>query len=174
MKAKPRKFAVLCLAALMLLASGCKKQDAETEKAEGGFHVGYAVEGVTIVDDANALQTQYDKMMEEAKEPGMTLAYNNDAFSSDGRDFQCFISNDAQNRYDMFIAIYADEDFTDELYLSELLRPGTAFETIRLERALEPGDHTVYTAYTQIEEVDGEQQIHAQNVVTMVFHVVVD
>jgi protein involved in sex pheromone biosynthesis len=170
MKAMSRKLAIVCLAVITLFTSGCKKQAAEPEKTEGGLRIGYA-EGVTVVDDANALQKQYDEMMEAAKQPGMTLTYTNDAFSTDGLNFDCFISNDAQNTYDMFIAIYGDDAFTDELYLSQLLRPGTAFETIKLNHALTPGDNTVYVAYTQVEEVDGEQQVHAQNIVTMVFHV---
>ena len=172
MKKLPRRLALLFLVAAMLLTAGCKKSEPEAaDDNGGGFRIGYAQEGVTIVDDQNALQREYDDMVEAARRPGMTLTYINDAFSEDGIRFKCFLSNDIQNTYDMFIAIYADEDFTDELYLSQLLRPGTAFNEIELEHALEPGDHMVYIAYTQVEEVDGEQQIHAQNIVTTMFHV---
>jgi hypothetical protein len=101
----------------------------------------------------------------------MALEYRNDAYSDDRRTFQCYIANSQSNEYDMFIAIYADAEYNDLLYLSELLRPGSAFEQVTLERALPPGDHEVYVAFTQVEETDGEQAIRGQNRVTMNFHV---
>jgi len=177
MKTIPRRLMVLFLAAVMLLTAGCKKKESEPEATNnqgGGFRLDYAEEGVTIVDDEDALQKQYDEMIAAAQEQGMTLVYKNDAYSTDGITFDCYLTNDAQNPYDMFVAIYADENFTDELYLSKLLRPGTAFSEIKLNHALTPGDHMVYVAYTQIEEVDGEQQIHDQNIVTTMFHVVTE
>jgi hypothetical protein len=60
---------------------------------------------------------------------------------------------------------------TDELFLSKLIRPGQTFEQVTLNRALEKGEHQVFVVFTQIEEVDGEQNICGQRAVTMNFFV---
>jgi len=174
MKTIPRRLMVFLLAAVMLLTAGCKKKEPEPEATDNNTNsliIGYAEEGVTVVDDVDALQREYDEMLEASKQKGMTLSYQNDAKSADGIHVDCYIANHASNAYDMFIAIYADDQFTDELYMSGLLRPGTAFNEITLERQLEPGEHTVNVVYTQIEVVDGEQTIHDQNIVTLNIHV---
>jgi hypothetical protein len=73
----------------------------------------------------------------------------------------------------MFLNIFADSDLTDELYLSQLVPPGSGFEEITLEHPLSKGDHMVYVALTQVEtdEETGEQTICNQVVHTMDFHV---
>ncbi len=150
---------------LALTATGCKKEkETEEEKPK----IGYA-EGVTVVEDPDALQKTVDEMYEKAAEGGVGLEYKNDAFSSDGEKFECYIANAAKNKYDMYIQIFADSGLTDELFLSQLLRPGTAFDNITLEHKLDPGDHRVYVAFTQVEE--DLETIHAQVMVTMDFHV---
>jgi hypothetical protein len=137
----------------------------------GGMVIGYATEGITIIDDADALQREVDEMYAEAQREGIGLEYQNDAYSSDGRNFTCYIGNAPQNGYDMFIAIYADDALQDLLFLSALLKPGQAFSDIQLTRALESGAHTVNCVFTQVEVVDGEQAIHAQTAVTLDFYV---
>lgn len=170
MKKIPRRLTVLFLAALMLLTSGCKRKEPASDDG-GGFIIGYAEEGVTIVDDPDALQKAVNGMYDGAQQRGMTLSFQNDAYSTDGITFDCYIANDPSNPYDMFVAIYADEAYTDVLYLSKLLRPGTAFKNIQLERKLDPGNYTVHIAYTQVETADGAQTIRDQHLVSMVFHV---
>lgn len=164
--------AVLLTTAVLL--SGCgKKQEAELPPAENnrtaGLRIGYQ-EGLTAVEDPNALQRAVDKLIEQAQD-GVALEYKNQAFSTDGENFACYIANAESNQYDMFIAIYGDEEFTDELFLSALMRPGQAFDRLKLNHPLDTGSHTVYVAFTQVEELDGEQAIHAQVLVTMNFTV---
>lgn len=141
---------------------GCKKQEEEKPK------IGYA-EGVTVVEDPDAFQKAVDEMYDKAAQPGVGLEYKNDAFSTDGEKFECYIANAASNQYDMYIQIFSDSELTDQLFLSQLLRPGTAFDNITLEHKLDSGDHKVYVAFTQVE--DDQQTIHAQVMVTMDFHV---
>lgn len=169
-----RRGLLAALLATAVLLSGCgKKQETETPPAErigtAGLRIGYE-EGLTVVDNPNSLQDAVDKAIEQSRE-GMGLEYKNDAFSSDGVNFVCYIANAESNQYDMFIAIYGDEGFTDELFLSKLMRPGQAFDHIALAHPLDPGSHTAYVAFTQVEELDGEQAIHAQVFVTMNFTV---
>jgi opacity protein-like surface antigen len=167
--------AALVLAAMLL--AGCRAQVAVPEEPEpepeqnnnGGFRIGYATNSVTAIDDAEAAQAAFDKMLEDAENDRVALSYKNSAYSSDGINFECYIAN--TNLDDLFVAIYADMELTDELYLSQLLRTGQAFETITLNRKLDPGVHRVYVVHCLVTEEDGEQMITGQATVTMDFHV---
>ena len=130
--------------------------------------IGYA-EGVTAVEDPDALQKAVSDMYAKAAEGSIALEYKNDAFSTDGTNFSCYIANSVDNKYDMYLQIFADQELTDQLLLTGLVRPGSAFDNIALDHALEPGTHRVYVAYTQVEE--DLETIHAQVFVTMDFHV---
>lgn len=163
-----RRCGLAMLLAVCLLLSCTACQSEEKPEQSQTPKIGYA-EGVTVVEDPDALQKAVDEMYAKAAEGGVGLEYKNDAFSTDGLNFECYIANASNNKYDMYIQIFADEALTDELYLSQLLRPGTAFDALELERELDPGDHRVYVAFTQVEE--DLATIHAQVMVTMDFHV---
>ena len=61
---------------------------------------------------------------------------------------------------------------TDQVFLSGLVRPGSGFEEISLDHALDPGLTTVYVAVTLVDtEEDGTQVIKSQVVHTMDFNV---
>lgn len=158
---------IAALLALCVLAGCAKKQEQETSNS--GFRVGYAVEGVTAVEDPDAMSKLLDEAYQKAEEGRMALEYKSLATSDDGLNFSCYLANSVDNRYDMFIAIYGDTDFQDELYLSQLLRPGSAFNSITLEHALDPGTHEVYVVFTTVETTEDEQIIHGQNVMAMDF-----
>ena len=134
--------------------------------------VGYETEARVMLDQ-NSLQMAMDAAMEKAKDGNVALRYRNNAFSSNGTDFECYIVNSTANRFDMFLTIYADAELTDQSYLSGLVPPGSGLESITLDRALEPGDHTVYVAVTQVadDEETGQQVIKNQVMHTMDFHV---
>jgi hypothetical protein len=134
--------------------------------------IGYATEAKVMLDQ-DSLQAAMDKAMENAKDGNISLLYKNNAYSSDGSNFTCYLVNSSGNAYDAIFAIYANPDMTDELFLSKLVPPGSGFENITLERPLEEGDHTVYVALTQVktDETTGSQTIGNQVVHTMEFHV---
>lgn len=139
----PRWLAALAIPLALCVLSGCAKKAPEPEEPKRpSLQVGYAVEDPDAM--SKALDEAYEKMQER-----MTLSYKNDAFSSDGKTFTCYIANSPDNApYDMFVGLYSDLEFTDCLFLSQLLRPGSAFETLTLERALEPGTHQLYAVFT--------------------------
>lgn len=143
------------------------------EAAMAGERIGYATNVVTT--DPQTLQDAVDEMNRKAAEPGVALEYKNTAFSVDGQTFECYIGNSADNAYDMFFTLYADPELTEVLFLSELLRPGTRFEEITLEKTLEPGAHEAYLVHTQVQDNEENEQklqtIHAQIATT--FHLVV-
>lgn len=132
----------------------------------------YATNAKVLLDQ-QSLQAAMDEAMENARNSNVGLYYQNDATSSNGIDFDCFIGNSSSNFYDMFLTIYADADLTDQIYLSGLVPPGSGFENITLEHALDPGVHRVYVVLTQVNtnEETGEQVIKNQVMHTMDFHV---
>ena len=142
----------------------------ETETTNPGVvRIEYA-EGTVAVESPNAFQERVDQMVEDAQKT-IGLQFKNDAYSADGLNFDCYIANPSRNERDMFLAIYADLELTEQVYLSGLVAPGHAFERITLERPLPEGDHTVYVAFSQVEELEGQQTMRAQALVTMDFHV---
>lgn len=157
--------AVLACAMMLCPLTGCGA--AQQQEENSGLKIGYATEGVTAVEDEDAFQKAVDEMYRKAEEGTMALEFKNTAISKDGVNFDLYLANSDSNSYDMFIAIYSDNALTDQLFLSGLLRPGTAFSTITLDHALEPGTHTVYVVHTQVEE--DLNTIHAQVVITMEF-----
>lgn len=176
MKIRKRDF-LLFLTCLLTLAvlTGCQKQQATevpavSEEPKGIPALAYASEGVMALE--NDAETQ--AAMEEAlkSHPGISLEYKNDAISTDGVNFEAYVGNSNLNTYDMYINIFADENFTDELYLSQLIRPGSAFDKITLNHPLDEGDHRVYVVFTMVDMTGEEPQITGQTSTTMDFHVI--
>lgn len=141
------------------------------EPSDDANRVGYASEA-TVMLDQNALQAAMDEAMRNANDKNIALLYRENAYSENGTDFSCYIVNSASNKYDMFLTIYADAAMTDQVFLSGLVPPGSGFEEITLEHALDPGDHTVTVVVTQVaDDENGEQVIKNQVAHTMEFHV---
>lgn len=133
--------------------------------------LGYSTEAKVMLDQ-DSLQAAVDEAQRNAKEGKVALQYQNEAFSTDGKTFSCYIANAPANLYDMFLTIYANAEMTDQVFLSGLVPPGSGFEEITLDHELETGDHTVYVAVTQVAtEEDGEQVIKNQVMHTIEFHV---
>lgn len=136
-----------------------------------GLTIGYAAEARVFLDE-DSLSAAMREAQKNAQEKRVALHYQNDAYSTDGKTFSCRIINSERNKYDMFLMVYADAEWTDQLLMTDLVPPGSGFEEITLDQALEPGDHTVYVVYTQVKtDEDGKQVIHNQTAHTMDFHV---
>ncbi len=135
---------------------------------EEGDRIGYATNVVT--GDPETLQAAVDAMLQKSESGGMTLEYKNILVSDDGVNFTCYIANAAENTYDLFITIYADQQLTDQIYVSELLRPGSRFEKIALNKQMEPGTYSAYMVQTQVYDDESNsltQTIHTQVAVTV-------
>lgn len=126
-----------------------------------GDPIGYAVNIVT--DDPETLQQMVDEMRNEPRE-GIALEYKNLMVSEDGVNFSCYIGNSADNTYDLFITIYKDDALTQELYRSQLLRPGSRFEKIAFKEKMEPGRYTGYLVQTQVNNEDAAEGEYIQKI----------
>ena len=135
-------------------------------------------EGVIVVDDEDELNKQVQKLYEAAEDEGIRIEYKNEAFSTDGKTFDCYIGNPTSSSYPLFITIYADSTYQEELFVSGLLKPGQAFNKVTLTRALTEPITNLPICYTQVYEPHTEHNdtddftIRAQTVVTLNFNIV--
>lgn len=162
---------VVLVAAAAVLALG-KFGEKEPDPVQLGDNstplIGYE-EGVTVVDDPDALHKAVDDALAKSQEKGVPIEFSNSARSTDGSKFECYLANPVDAQYDIYIQIFSDVELTDQIYLSGLIPPGKAMRELKLDHSLEAGDHTVYMAYTQVEE--DHATIHGQVIVTAVFSV---
>ena len=156
-------------AAIVSAINKNKPLDPSTLPSSG---IGYSTDAQVILSQAE-LQAAMDRAMENAKNGNIALQYKNNAYSTDGSTFSCYIVNSVSNKFDMFLTIFSDVEMTDQIFLSQLVPPGSGFNQITLVHPLEKGDHTVYVALTQVDrdEETGEEFIHRQVFHTMDFHV---
>ena len=169
--------AVAGLAAVVAVSAGAIVYTLNSGEADqpavptGGLSIGYATDA-SVFTDQESIQAFMDEALRNAQDHYVSLWYQNNAFSEDGVNFTCRIGNSASNLYDMFLIIYADADMTDQIFMSQLLRPGMGFEKIKLDRSLEPGTTTVYVVVTLVHTAeDGTQTIKSQVSHTMDFNV---
>jgi hypothetical protein len=104
-----------------------------------------------VVTSGDGFQAKVDEMYSKAAEGYASLEYKSDITSKDGENFTCYIANSVQNRYDMFVAIYTDDDLTDEVYLSGLIPIGSAMSSFKSEQKLSPGVYSGTIVMTQVE-----------------------
>lgn len=169
-----QKLLILLLAVLILMVGAVlvvvllRGKDSPDNNSQ---QIGYSADAKVMLDQ-DSLQAAFDAAVENAARGSIALQYQNDAYSTDGTTFTCRIINSKNNLYDMYLAIYADAELTDRLFLSELVPPGSGFEEITLDHALEPGDHMVYVALSQVETDENGNQLQGNQVMhTMDFHV---
>lgn len=124
-------------------------------------------ENAVVVTDEDELQKIVDEM--QNRESSISLEYKNIAGSSDGSNFSCYIANSAKNRYDMYIGIYSDADYEEELYLSQLLKPGSGIKDFKCNKKLEPGSYNMILVFTLVG--DDHETIKSQTPVTFTMNV---
>ena len=159
---------ILLLCAIVFLLA---RQSTTNISDEGVPKIGYSMDASVILDQ-DALQAAADEAIKNARENRIALQYRNNAYSKDGKTFSCLSANSASNLYDMYLTIFADAEMTDQVYLSGLVPPGSGFEEITLDRALEKGDHTMVVVLTQVDtDENGAQVLKNQVSHTVEFHV---
>lgn len=137
-------------------------------------------DGLIVTDDPDALSKAVQELYEAAEGEGIGVQYKNEAFSLDGQTFACYIGNPVDSHFPLFITIYADDTYQEELYVSGLLKPGQAFNKITLMRPLTEAVSTLPVCYTQVFEPHtgtndtDDFTIRAQTVITLNFNIVKD
>ena len=159
-------------------ADGEEKEVVENPPSPIGALSWATGEGVTIVEDEESLNERVRELYEAASGEGIELEYKNEAYSTDGKTFACYIGNSSSSHFPMFITIYADSTYQEELFVSGLIKPGQAFNQVTLTRPLTEPKTTLPICYTQVFEPHTEGNdtddftIRAQTVITLNFNVV--
>ncbi len=74
------------------------------------------------------------------------------ATSSDGENFSCTLGNPHGAANDIYFDIYADREFTEEIYLSGLVAPGTQIESFKSGKKFPKGTTDVYLVITTVDD----------------------
>lgn len=74
------------------------------------------------------------------------------ATSSDGENFACTLGNPHGAAHDIYFDIYADRDFTEEIYLSGLVAPGTQIESFKSGKKFPYGATDVFLVITTVDD----------------------
>lgn len=111
----------------------------------------------------------FDEMQKKADEGQMALKYVKTAYSSDGVNFTCDVGNSTANKYDMYINIYTDATFEEQILLTGLIPPGSGIKEFQSEIPLDPGIYETVMVLTQVE--DDHSTFHAQLMVTFILEV---
>lgn len=167
-KQKPSKVIIILLIiiiVLLLVGGGTAAYilTRRTEKidASGGI-IKYDEAAVAL--DEFSLRSHYADAM-KAAEGTMALMYQNEARSSDGTNFSCYIGNSTANEYDMYANIYLDEELTEQILLTGLIPPGSGIQEFESEIPLRPGTYDTVLVLTQVEK--DHSTFHAQLMVTL-------
>lgn len=181
-----RRLCAAILAALTLFSlCGCKGifsfGDTETVEEATPDPIGalsWASEGVTVTENPEELARRVGELYAAAADEGVGVEYKNEAFSLDGQNFDCYIGNPGSSHFPLFITIYADTTYQEELFVSGLIAPGQAFSRVTLSRPMEEPVSVLPVCYTQVYEPHtgpndtDDFTIRAQAVLTINFNIV--
>jgi len=106
-------------------------------------------DAAAVALDENGLEKQIDEMRKNS-EGNVSLEYKNEAQSTNGMDFECYLANSELNSEDMFIAVFTDANMTDQIYLSGLLKPGTSIQSFKSEIPFDKGSHSAVCMFTTV------------------------
>lgn len=152
--------AVLGGALVVVLTKQTAAPTEPVQAAAGQPTLSYAT-GLTVVDE-DSMQSAVEEAINRMGQ--IAVSYQAQAFSENGKDFSCYIANSQANEYDMYIGIYEAGKESDPtvppLFLSGLMKPGEAFETITLTRTLDPGTHKCTLSMTLV--ADDHQTLKGQ------------
>lgn len=142
--------AVVCVALFSWVVSG--------KEGSKSADLGYE-ENAVVVTDEDELQKLVDEMIQN-KDGEISLEYKNIASSIDGSNFTCYIANSAKNQYDMYVGIYTDASYEEELYLSQLMKPGSGIKEFECNKELVPGSYDTVLVFTLVD--DDHETIRSQ------------
>lgn len=163
-KNKKKKILLLLIIMLVLIAVGIAVflwyRNREKDDDDSG-KLGYEATAV-VVTDPDELQKMVDDMANQNGK--ISLEYKNVAQSSDGSNFNCYIANSASNVCDMYIGIYTDATYEEELYLTQLMKPGSGITSFKCNKKMKPGHYDAVLVFTLVE--DDHKTIRTQTPVT--------
>lgn len=139
----------LGIAILIIITEGEGNPDPPASYLVDG-KLGY--DSAAIILDPNGFQQDADRLSQEVQDGYISLSHKGVAYSSDGVNFECYIQNNIDNKYDMFLNIYKDSSAQEQLLLSGLIPPGQGIDHFTSEIGLDPGEYKALLVITQVED----------------------
>jgi len=155
---------LLALIGVVIYLFLAKEPEEEPVPNNGGI-IQYEAHVVNYED----AQRVYDEMQKRADEGTVDVSYVVNAYSEDGVNFTCDIENPVTNDYDMYLNIYKDADFKEQILLTGLIPPGSGIKEFESEIPLDPGEYKTVLVMTLVE--DDHSTLHGQSKVYLNLHV---
>ena len=124
--------------------------EAQAKPDDGANPLILDYDGSAVALDPDELNKQIEGLQQKVDAGQVSLEFQNTAFSENGTDFSCHLANSDMNTEDMFFNIYKDGTFSEQIYLSGLLKPGQVIESFRSEIPFEPGEYEVIVLFTTV------------------------
>lgn len=105
-----------------------------------------------IAIDEEQLQKEVDELFQKVEDGYVSLSHKNLAISNDGVNFECYVANNIDNKYDIYLNIYKDYSAQEQLLLTGLIPPGSGIDHFTSEIKLDPGQYKALLVITQVEE----------------------
>lgn len=90
--------------------------------------------------------------LKEGVEDRIPLHFATTATSKDGENFKCVLGNPQGAKYDIYFDLYADEECTEQMYISGLVPPGSQIESFKSNKKFPKGTQDVVLVVTTVEE----------------------
>ena len=152
---KPLLIVIILLAVLIIaglttvIVLLLNKDDKPVDNNNNGL-INYepGVIGVNVDD----FQAEFDQAVKDMQNSSVGLIFNNYATSSDGKNFKCYLGNAQANNKDIYLNIYKDTSFSEQILLTGLIPPGSGIDTFESEIQLEPGEYEAVLVLTKVDD----------------------
>ncbi len=104
-----------------------------------------------IVLDKDSQQDVSD-LYQEVEDGYISLSHKNQAYSADGENFACYINNNSDNKYDIYVTVYNNQNADEMLYISGLIPPGSGIDHFKSDIKLDSGEYDALLVITQVED----------------------
>lgn len=167
-KSSNKKLVIILIVVIVLLVAGGAaflllngKKPAEQGTLTSNGTIPYAA-NVGVVKENEDLTSK----LKEGTENRIPLHFATAAQSKDGENFTCVLGNPQGAQYDMYFDIYADDECTDQLYVSGLVPPGSQLESFKSNKTFPKGTtQDVTLVVTTVE--DDHKTLHMQTRVAL-------
>lgn len=150
---------ILALGTILLIVLLNEKDEAPYDPIKNNMVDGkLKYDEAAIVLDPDELEKEVNDLFQKTEEGYITLSHKNIAVSNDGENFECYIMNSIENKYDLYINIYKDNTAQEQLLLTGLIAPGKGIDHFKSEIKLDPGNYKALLVLTQVE--DDHETLH--------------
>jgi hypothetical protein len=160
---------ILLLVIVIILLLKKDGQGTDTEVAARNENTREVAGSVRTIANEDEARTVMDEMREEVAE-GMfkcdmptTWVFKNGG----AEPVDLYVANNSSNTHPLYFDVYL-EDTEELLYSSPVLRVGTRWTDIKLDKKLDPGEYRVKVAYKLLKDEESQEESSAVNFIVLV------